>query len=158
MVTERRAKLIESLARTPTRVAELLESLPDRDTTRKPSADAFSARELVHHLRDIETHGWAPRLARILSETDPALPGVDGARLAKEGHYNARAHAPAFDELTRLRGEAVARLEKLDDESWNRNGRLEGVGMVDLEGLLDRWLAHDTEHLAELEALCRPGG
>jgi hypothetical protein len=119
----------------------------------KPSPDAFSLRENVHHLRDIDAEGFLRRLRRILSETDPELPGVDGARLASERRYNDHPHDAALEELTAKRAEAISRLRSLDAAQWARTGRMPGIGTIDMEKLLELWRAHDREHLEEVERL-----
>lgn len=153
MNSQQRAELIEHLRRTPERVAALIAALPPTALTRRPSPDAFSAREHVHHLRDLEVEGFAVRLRRLLEEEAPRLPDLDGARLARERRYNEHPHEAALAELQRVRETCAAELERLGDSEWRRSGTLETVGVVTVERLVELWWSHDRGHLDELEVL-----
>ena len=150
---DRRQELISDLARTPERLRALLLRVDPAAWPAKPAPDAFSLRENVHHLRDIDAEGFLRRLARVLSENDPELPGVDGGRLAAERRYNDQPHDDALEELTKRRTEAISRLKTLDGAQWLRTGRMAGVGTIDVERLLELWRGHDREHLEEVERL-----
>lgn len=150
---EERAELIERWRRTPDRVAELIAAFPLAALGRRPSPEAFSAREHVHHLRDIEVDGFAVRLRRLLEEEAPHLPDLDGARLARERRYNEHPHEAALAELRRVRASCAAELERLGDADWRRSGTLETVGVVTVERLVELWWNHDRGHLDELEVL-----
>jgi len=149
----KRSRLVRDLEATPARVAALLARVPACDVAARPQPDASSAREQAHHLRDIDAEGFALRLRRMLEESEPFLPDVDGARLALERRYNATPHETALAAFVATRAECVARLERLADAEWSRRGVLEGVGSITVEQLVERWLEHDRAHLAELEAL-----
>ena len=102
--------LVEELRRTPARLRELMAGLPADKEVHKPGPDAFSARENVHHLRDIEAEGYGIRLLRMLGEPNPLLKDVDGAALARERNYNAIPSGPALEEFALLRAANVERL------------------------------------------------
>ena len=148
-----RDELIDLLSRTPERVAAIVAAVPASELSSKPAADAFSIRENVHHIRDLDVDGFSVRLERLLSETDPVLPDVDGAALARGRCYNERPHEQALGELTRARAASIARLRTLGAADWAREGRLEPVGRVTIARLIELWWEHDRGHLAELEQL-----
>ena len=89
-------QFVEFLEETPDAVRRLTNKLSDQELRDKPSADEFSALEQVCHLRDIELEGYGPRIRKILAEDGPALPDLDGARLAAERDYNSQTVAPAL--------------------------------------------------------------
>lgn len=153
MDTAARADLIDALRRTAERLVALLAGLTEAQLTLKPSPGAFSIRENVHHLRDIEVEGHAVRLERLLREDGPTLPGIDGDRLARERRYNETPHEGALDELRRARLASVSRLERLAPEEWLRAGELQTVGRVTVERLVEIWSEHDRSHLEEVESL-----
>ena len=157
MSQQQRAAWIEDLRRAPERMAALAARCPVGDVARRPAPDAFSVREIVHHLRDIEIEGHGARLVRLLSETDPDLPGVEGDRLARERRYNDRPHEAALEEFRRSRLGSVARLEGLRPDEWARSGTLAGIGPVSVERLVEIWSGHDREHLEEMSRLVEPG-
>eukprot|EP01036_Dinobryon_divergens_P048571 gene48571-65148_t len=51
---------------------------PDPAAYTLPESGAFSLAQHLWHLADLETLGWRPRFERLLNETHPRLPGVDG--------------------------------------------------------------------------------
>jgi hypothetical protein len=142
--------LIEDLRRAPARVEALMARIPKEKQTQKPRPDAFSARENVHHLRDIEAEGYGVRLLRLLGEPDPVLKDLDGDGLARERLYNERPHESALEEFSHLRAANVERLLRLTAEDLVRKGSWEGVGPVTLEKVLEMWRDHDRGHLDEI--------
>jgi hypothetical protein len=142
--------LIEDLRRTPARVEALMSRLPPEEAARRPRPDAFSARENVHHLRDIEAEGYGLRLLRLLGEQDPVLADLDGEALARERQYNERPHESALAEFSRLRAANVERLLRLSPEDLDRRGSWESVGPVTLGKVLQMWRDHDRGHVDEI--------
>ena len=145
--------IIETLARTPERVREIVRGLSDEQLSRKPARDAFSLRENVLHLRDIDVEGFEPRIVRALAEREPFLPDLDGARLAAERDYNAQPVAPALEAFIASRARSIERLRLIPDDGFDRTAELEGAGRLTLRQLLARWEEHDAEHLAEMTQL-----
>ena len=147
--------LVEGLGRTPESLRRLASGLSDVELRWKPSAEEFSVLEHVCHLSDIEREGYAVRVGRLLEESEPFLPDLDGARLAAERDYQRRAVHEPLDAFSRARGETVARLKSLSTADLARGGTLEGVGALTLGELLSRMREHDGEHLQALEDLRR---
>jgi hypothetical protein len=142
--------VIEKLAAMPERVRALVAGVSDIELSRRPADDYFSLRENVLHLRDIDVEGYEKRVLLILSESDPFLPDVDGAMLARERDYNNQPVAPALDAFAASRARSLERLRGADLE---RTAEFEGVGRVTLRRLLELWVEHDEGHLAEMKAL-----
>ncbi len=145
--------MMETLARTPQVVREIVRGLSEEQLSRKPAPDAFSLLEKVLHLRDIDIDGFEQRIIRVLSEDVPFLPDINGARLAAERDYNAQPLAPALEAFAASRARSVGRLRALTEQDLERAADLEGVGRVTLRELLRRWIEHDAEHIAEMKAL-----
>ena len=145
--------VIDRLAAMPQTVRELLSGRTAAQLSHKPAPDAFSLRENVLHLRDIDLDGYEPRVVRVLSEENPFLPDVDGARLAVERDYTAQPVAPALEAFAASRARSIERLRAASEQDLERTAEMEGVGRVTLRELLQRWLEHDAGHIAEMEAL-----
>ncbi|MGZ5431219.1 MAG: DinB family protein [Thermoanaerobaculia bacterium] len=150
MDREELRSLVEELRRTPARLRELLAGLPPEKETHKPSPDAFSARENVHHLRDIEAEGYGVRLLHMLGAPDPFLKDIDGSVLARERKYNAISAGPALEDFALLRAANVERLQRLAPVDLDRKGSWENVGPVTLGKVLEMWRDHDRGHLDEI--------
>jgi hypothetical protein len=147
-------KLINVLAATPDRVSRLVEG-DDVEMVRHKPSDQFSILESICHLRDIEVEGYTERITRILSETEPSLPDIDGGKLALERDYNKQDLKQALKSFVEARKRNVDRIRNLGVGQLARVGKLEGVGDVTLERLLEMMVEHDEGHLEELEVLQR---
>ncbi len=152
--TELRA-LLAFLAATPEVVRQLAGALAAAGVRYKPAPTEFSALEQVCHLRDIEREGYAVRLRRLLAEDEPALPDIDGGKLARERDYQRQDFASALAAFTDARQENVALVETLAPEQLARAGLFEGVGRVTLTGVLAMMREHDEAHRVELLALSK---
>jgi hypothetical protein len=145
--------VIDLLEQTPSRVRALIEGWSEEDLSFKPSPNEFSLRENVLHLRDIDVEGYEVRILRILSERSASFPDLDGARMARERNYNVQPVAPALEDFAASRARSIERLRAASTADFQRIGELEGVRLFTLEGLLEHWIRHDREHLAEMTHL-----
>ncbi len=109
--------------------------------------------ENVCHLRDLEVQGYAPRITRILDETDPVLGDFDGARVAAENNYNCEQPELALKTFSLTRKQNVQTLRSLTEEQLRRAGLLEGVGRITLTRLAVMMREHDEGHLEDLRVL-----
>src|SRR5207244_3144599 len=100
-----------------------------------------------------DVDGFEQRVSRVLAEEHPFLPDVNGPLLAIERNYNAQPVAPALEAFAASRARSIARLRALSEHELDRTAELEGVGVVTLRQLLQRWAEHDAEHLAEMRTL-----
>jgi hypothetical protein len=146
-----RQHLLAQLAHTPVQLAELIDGLPQDSVRLRPTPDEFSVVESVCHLRDIELEGYTIRIRRLLSESHPGLPDIDGARLAIERDYNRQDLQEALMTFTRARQENVSSLSEASVSAFEREGDLEGVGKITLEKLLEMMCEHDEGHVDELK-------
>ncbi|HEV7573589.1 MAG TPA: DinB family protein [Thermoanaerobaculia bacterium] len=145
--------IIDRLEQIPDRVRALIEGRSEEDLSFKPAADAFSLRENVLHLRDIDVEGYEVRIAGILSQGgERCFPDIDGAALAHERNYNAQPAAPALEDFAASRARSIARLRAIEPADLQRTGEV-GAHPVSLELLLEQWARHDSEHLAEMTHL-----
>jgi hypothetical protein len=144
---------IDRLEQTPSRVRQLIDGKSEEELSFKPSPDAFSLRENLLHLRDIDVEGYEVRIIRILSENGPSFPDLDGARLARERNYNVQPVAAAMEAFAASRARSIARLRAIAPSDVERSGELVGAGRITLQQLLELWVQHDSEHLAEMNHL-----
>src|SRR3954453_3650581 len=140
--------IIDRLEETPKRVRELIAGRSDEELSFKPSPDAFSLRENLLHLRDIDVEGYEVRIAGLLDERGPReFPDIDGAALARERNYNVQPAAPALEDFAASRARSIARLRESPDVKRYGRG---GTRAVSVESLLEDWMRHDSEHVAEM--------
>lgn len=145
--------VIDLLEQTPNRVRALIEGRSEEDLSFKPSPNEFSLRENVLYLRDIDVEGYEVRIVRMLSESGPSFPDLDGARLARERNYNVQPVAPALEDFAASRARSIERVRVASPADFKRIGELVGVRHFTLQMLLEHWTRHDSEHLAEMTHL-----
>lgn len=145
-----RDELIASLAATPDRLRRLLASQPAEALTRKVGPDDWSAIEVARHIRDaVQVYGM--RFKWMILQDDPFLPNYDENRWAS-GSPDGPAELPSMlDEIAAYRNETVRLLRALPAEDWSRRGRHEIDGSIELEPYVRHQLAHEEQHLAQLE-------
>lgn len=141
------------LAKTPQLVAGFVHGL-NRDHARiKGSGESFSATEHVCHLRDVEQEGYVVRARRIQAEDNPLLDSIDGGKLAVERDYQSQDLAAALIAFTTARNLSIRMLRNATETQRQRPGRIGDSGEVTLGRLVEMMREHDSEHLAELQAL-----
>lgn len=136
-------------------VALVLAHMGPRQGYGLPAGGGFSLAAQLWHLADIETLGWAPRLQRLLTETCPRLPGVDGDALAAQQRYQHRPWRGAARRFIAQRQRTLAWLARCDAQVLQRPvvfAGQPGAGHTVLSALL----AHDQEHREEMAALWPP--
>jgi hypothetical protein len=149
------AAALEKLGSMPAQLAKVAAALQPSKWKMRTSDGSFSLTEHACHLRDIEIEGYRARLERILGETKPALPDLDGAALARARDYHRQDFGKAQAVFAAVRADLLQRLGGLSAEERQRTGILEGAGEITIEGLVAKMLEHDGEHRAELEQLQR---
>ncbi len=147
------AGLLKRLQETQNILAALIDELSDSELRWRNSDGEFSAVENICHLRDIEAEGYATRINRILEETNPFLADVDGGRLAVERGYNDQNPDLALGAFVDTRTKNLEKLKGMDRDELEREGTLEGVGLVTLKRLTEMMREHDEGHLEELRVL-----
>jgi len=147
------AQLLHSLEAMPHDLAAAADAM-SAEAARKPPADGgFSLLEQAWHLADLETDGYALRIRRLLTEEDPDLADFDGARVAAERNYRAKALADGIAAFRAARTANLARLRSLDGAAWHRAGRQQGVGHITLRDVPRMMREHDDSHRGEIAAL-----
>jgi transcriptional regulator with XRE-family HTH domain len=144
------ANAAAGLGAMPARLKEIAAALPQAAWRTKPAGGGFSLVEHVCHLRDIDGDGYRVRLERMLTESNPSLPDLDGDALAKERAYQSADMAAALGSFTATRLAIVARLAKVSPEERRRTGLMAGKTEITLDGLVDMIKTHDSEHLDQL--------
>ena len=142
------------LARTADDLAAAIRSHDATTLSRRPEPKAWSAKEVVCHLRDIEELIFVVGLAA----KDPAAFGIiggapyplDAERWAEERQYLRNDTVAALDAFQRRRGEALGLLRALTPEQWRRGGLVPTGARVSFGALVAGSAAHDDTHLAQL--------
>lgn len=150
---ESRASLIERLEAVP---ATILRLIGDRtaDDLRQPGQDAgLGVVEILCDQQDWEEI-TGDRVARMLREDSPELESYDDSLWSIEHDYASRNSDDVIEAFTRMRSQLVETLSGLEEDDWHRTARLQDHGEITIAWLMERVLAHDEQHIAEImEAL-----
>lgn len=142
----------ETLERTPRVLRALLDGVDERLARSSYGPGTWSPHEVVAHLIFGERTDWIPRARVILSKD-----GEEGVfePFDRAGHAElARLHTTA--ELLRLfeteRARSLAQLAelKISEADLTRQGVHPALGRVTLENLLQTWVVHDLNHVAQV--------
>lgn len=153
--SERRRHL-ETLAATPAALKAAVRGLPKKLLLFTPAPGKWSILEILGHLRDMEREAYLERYTRILAETDPRLPDLNGEAFAIERDYRSATAGEVLRDWSRLRKETLRLLRKVTAAQWARAGVHESAGRLTMEDFLRRQaVGNDEAHLGQIEAIKR---
>lgn len=154
---------VDFAALTPLRLARLgrtaraLHQLVDQDArtiaTRRPAPTAWSAAEVVCHLRDIE-EAYSDRIRFILLNRDgpgrAILIQVDPERWAEERQYRRCDLTEAVAAFRARREDTLALLGSLAPDQWERAADHPARGRLSVRRVVHSLASHDVEHLDQI--------
>jgi hypothetical protein len=138
------------LERTPSDLARLVRGETDTVLSRRPAPGAWSAKEVVCHLRDAEEHlgGW---IRTILLMEDPVLIETGTAdRWADERQYARQHVGAAWQAFGHRRDDTLDLLRGLDPAAWRHAGRHARRGRLTIDDLVALMAWHDDNHLDQV--------
>jgi len=140
---------LDQMREAPRQVAAVIDAQPDEVLHRRPAEGAWSATEIVCHLRDVEEF-YLERVRLILTHDEPVLIVLDPDRWADERQYRRHEIVRAHAAFSRRRGETLAVLDALDAEQWERGGLHRLRGRLTVRHIVHSWAKHDQGHLDQL--------
>lgn len=161
---------LQRLAQTPDELERLVTVHGDVVLSRRPEPKAWSAKEILCHLRDVEEL-FQVRFHTIVALDEPAILVVgadpehlapwriggaiahplDPNRWAEERQYARNDAREALGAFQRRRAEVLRLLNGLSDAEWQRGGFHLARGRRTLAQWAASLAAHDDNHLAQLE-------
>lgn len=138
------------LARGPAVFRAMVAGLPAEWLEVPEAPGAWSAREVVCHVADLELDGWIPRARTIVERGGTvALPSIDRERFRTR--YAGVPVEDVLEDFERLRGENLRELDGPELRgALDRTGRHEVLGEVRVSQLLSTWVVHDLTHQAQI--------
>jgi hypothetical protein len=140
---------LEALAAYTDHLDELAEVFADANAgdgdllDRRPTEDAWSVAEVLHHLADAEMH-QSLRLRQMLAEDAPTWAAWDEEAYAAVLGYDVRPAADALTLVLALRHMNIRLLASMSPELWTRTAVHPTEGEVDVAG----WVRIANDHLA----------
>jgi len=153
MEPTRRRELIETYRRGAALVTEAVAGLSQEELDRRPAPEAWTAREIVHHLADSEMSS-AIRLRRLIAEDDPEIVGYDEGEFARRLFYDRPVQA-SLEAMKASRDTSAELLERLDDADWARTGTHTESGPYSIEMWLEIYARHGHDHADQIRRAAR---
>lgn len=145
------------LARTPELLDIWTRGLPSAWLEARERPGAWSVRDVVCHVADLERDAWLPRVRAMLMDR-PGMESGAGSTfgpLDRERFRVRFADAPLADVLGVFREARARNLDALDRLTLDaaglaRAGRHPDFGEVTVAQLLSTWMVHDLTHVAQI--------
>lgn len=139
------------LTRTPALLRVWLGDLPSEWLDAPEHPGAWSPRDVVCHLTDLEADAWLPRVRTILEHgTGRTLAAVDPERFRTR--FAGASLTVVLDEFAATRARNLQELDDLglDEALLGSTGLHSDFGEVSLSQLLATWAVHDLTHLSQV--------
>ena len=144
--------LIERLNSHTEELRRELSGLPEATLTYRPKEGEWSIKEVIGHLRD-HAQFFHRRLSMMINLEEPRLAAYDQEALVKERNPQVAPIDDLLAEFASQRAETVDMLAELVHWNWARQGRHEERGRLSIRQLVDRAIAHQEAHLAQIRSL-----
>ncbi len=148
-------QLLTLLAATPPRIAALTASLLPAHVHTRPAPDAWSANEVLAHLRAC-ADVWGGCIAAMLTQDTPTLRAVDPRTWIRQTDYPEQAFQPSLHAFATQRAALLAILEALPPEGWLRAATVTGAGKALERTVLSyaqRLARHERPHVKQIERI-----
>lgn len=153
---DRRASLLERYGSGVADLEAALTGITDAELDRPQPGDAWTARQVVHHLADSESMAYI-RLRRLIAEDQPIIHGYDEPEWARRLHYDRPIEASVA--VTRaVRAASRQLLGSLTAEEWQRTGTHSESGRYSVERWLEIYADHCHEHADQVRRARRGEG
>lgn len=143
---------LKTLSDTPKQIARIARRCNDRRLHRKPAPDAWSARDIVAHLRAC-AEVWGRSIDRMITEDHPTIRHVSPRGWIKRTDYLEQSFRDSLQEFSRARSSLVATLTVLDANGWSRRATFTGTTLgrdATVLSLARRIADHEVRHLGQL--------
>jgi hypothetical protein len=144
--------LIKQLAATPSTLAHLVVEAGD-DLLDRASADDWSARTILAHLRDDEFLVLRMRCERMLSEVNPTFPDFDEKAWASSRNRSRDAKETLLADFALQRQASLNMLANLKPGDHARPGRHAEYGAFTVRSWVEHWVDHDRMHVEQIERM-----
>lgn len=144
--------VLAKLADTPNQITRLARGRTDRQLHRKPAPDAWSAQEIVAHLRAC-AEVWGGSIERMLVEDHPTIRYVSPRGWIRKTDFLDQDFRSALRAFTKQRSELLATLRGLQAKDWARGATFTGT-TLGRNGTVLAYAAriadHEVRHLDQI--------
>jgi hypothetical protein len=150
-------QVLTLLEETPPRLVGLTANLAPAQLRSAPSADEWSANDVLAHLRAC-ADVWGVCIATIIAEERPTLRAVNPRTWITRTDYRELEFQPSLRAFAAQRAALLMVLEALPPEGWSRAATVTGAGKALERSVLfyARWLAeHERPHVKQIARLVK---
>ena len=144
--------VLSALSETSREIARVTQGCTDRQLHRKPEAQAWSAHEIVAHLRAC-AEVWGRSIERMLTEDHPTIRYVSPRGWIKRTNYLQQGFRESLGDFSQRRIELIKALSALDPVDWSRRATFTATTLGREGTVLSyarRIADHETQHLGQL--------
>ena len=141
---------VARLARTIADLHVLMSGVPVSVASTRPASAAWSATEIVCHLRDIE-EAYLDRMKFILVNADPVLVQFNPERWCDDRQYRCQDTGVAIATFGTRRAETLQFVNGLAPDDWERCGHHPSRGPLSVRKIIHSLAKHDAEHLEQMK-------
>ena len=139
-----------ALSKSITNVTEYANRVPEHLRTLKPDAIAFSVKEIIYHLLEVEEL-WHRRIRQLLDGNDNRFQQIDPDALAKEHQYNSKSYEDGIQQWETARGETIKIIDAMTDDEKNLVGVHSRYGEMNVHRIIEIMTNHDLQHLEQMK-------
>ena len=132
--------------------SSLLRSLPPRLASWQPAPTEWCVNEVVGHVIEAETRGFAGRIRTILHEDEPQLQSWDQVGISRSRRDCERHPDELLKEFEPTRRASLDLIRSLKPGQLDRGGMHPKVARLTVKDLLHEWVHHDGNHLRQAYA------
>jgi hypothetical protein len=143
-------------AATARKLERLMRGVSPGRLRKRPSADKWSANEIVAHLSDSEIV-TAFRIRVILGAPGSPIAAYDQDAWAASGHYEKRDPRRSVEQFRVVRDANLTLLKSLTAGQWQQYGMHSERGRETIEQIVRLTAGHDINHLKQAERILRVG-
>jgi hypothetical protein len=149
------APVLQLLTATPRRIARATKGLTNERLKRKPAPDAWSASEVLAHVRAC-ADVWGSSMMTILAQDRPTLRYVSPRTWIRKTNYTGLEFAASFRAYSNQRKDLVKALRPLPLEAWSRSAMIQASTKPRLETVFtyaQRMAQHEAGHCDQIERI-----
>ncbi len=143
---------LAALSDTPKQITRIARGSNDRQLHRRPAPDAWSARDILAHLRAC-AEVWGRSIGRMITEDHPTIRYVSPRGWIRQTDYLEQGFRDSLREFAQARAGLVETLSALDAVGWSRRATFTGTTLgrdATVLSYAKRIVDHELAHLDQL--------
>ena len=116
----------------------------------RPAPDEWCGNEVLGHVIEADARGFIGRVRLAIAEDNPTFVAWDQPSIAAVRRDRYKSAEAMVTEFLATRGDDLTYIAGLSEADLDRGGEHPVVGTLTVRNLLNEWVHHDREHLAQL--------